>query len=364
MRYLHGRGENKNSMEKQIYIWGTGNTGKSVVQNGINGEIAGWVETSPSKSKMDGKKVISYKELTGDEIVVVATIYADEVYDCLQREQVDIKNYIFYCRCKSVDCRTNLELAKKILSEKNIAYYLTNYKAYEYSFFAQDLAKYRELNVRGSFAVRDENIWPFITDKYGDMGTVDDSFWESVWVASRIRENMPEVHHDIGSRLNGFLSIIIAMGIPLKAIDVRPFPKQIEGMETIVDDATELRQFEDDSIESLSAVSSLEHFGLGRYGDKIDPEACFKCFANIQKKMMRGGRLYITVPIGKERVCFNACRVFEPKTIINEFSHMDLIEFAYISKDGLHRNVDLEQFGECNDGLPYYDGLFFFKKKE
>ena len=42
----------------------------------------------------------------------------------------------------------------------------------------------------------------------------------------------------------------------------------------------------------MSALCSLEHFGLGRYGDPVDPEACFKCFENIQRKLKKGGRLY------------------------------------------------------------------------
>ena len=56
----------------------------------------------------------------------------------------------------------------------------------------------------------------------------------------------------------------------------------------------------------MSALCSLEHLGLRRYGDKIDPEACFKCFDAIQKKARKGGKLYISVPIGKECVEFNA----------------------------------------------------------
>ena len=56
----------------------------------------------------------------------------------------------------------------------------------------------------------------------------------------------------------------------------------------------------DNSISSFSALCSIEHFGLGRYGDPIDPEACFKCFDNIQSKIARSGLLYLSVPVGKD----------------------------------------------------------------
>lgn len=348
-------------MDKKIYVWGTGNIGKSVVQNGIMGEMEGWVETIPSLREVNGKRVIGPEDLTGNEIVVVATIYADEIFESLQKEKTNMENYLFFCKCKKIDCKSNLDLAKRVFSPKNLQIYLSNYGAYECSFFSEDLAKYQERNRRSSFAIESSNNRPIITDKYDDMGTVDDSFWESVWVASRIRENMPTEHYDIGSRLNGFLSIIIAMGIPLKVIDVRPFPVQIDGMECIVDDATELREFADNSIESLSAVSSLEHFGLGRYGDEIDPEACFKCFANIQQKMRGGGKLYITVPIGRERCCFNAHRFFRPGTILSEFDRMKLIEFSYIDGGKLYRNADLCQFDNYENNH-VCNGLFSFEK--
>ena len=88
----------------------------------------------PSKSEMDGRKVICFTELTGNEIVIVATSYTDEIWECLKKEKIDIKNFIFYCKCKNVDCKTNLDLAKQILSPKNLQIYLKNYGAYDCSF--------------------------------------------------------------------------------------------------------------------------------------------------------------------------------------------------------------------------------------
>lgn len=82
--------------------------------------------------------------------------------------------------------------------------------------------------------------------------------------------------------------------IDVTMIDVRKFPGEVEGLDTIVDDATTLHQIPDESIESMSALCSLEHFGLGRYGDAIDPEACFKCFANIQKKLKKGASIHLS----------------------------------------------------------------------
>jgi hypothetical protein len=37
----------------------------------------------------------------------------------------------------------------------------------------------------------------------------------------------------------------------------------------------------------MSAICSQEYFELERYGDSIDPKACFKRFENIQKKLKK-----------------------------------------------------------------------------
>ena len=116
------------------------------------------------------------------------------------------------------------------------------------------------------------------------------------------------------------------------------------------------------SIESLSALCSLEHFGLGRYGDTIDPEACFKCFESIQKKMKSGGKLYISVPIGKERLQFNAHRIFYVKTIIDSFTQMKLIEFSSTANGKLEKNVELNIYDDDIKSKGDRFGLFYFEK--
>ena len=129
-----------------------------------------------------------------------------------------------------------------------------------------------------------------------------------------------------------------------------------------MDDATTLHQIEDESIQSMSALCSLEHFGLGRYGDPIDPEACFKCFENIQRKLKPGGKLYLSVPIGKERVEFNAHRVFYASTIVECFSQLTLREFSCTSEGQIEREVDVHKYDNDLHNGEYRYGLFCFEK--
>jgi|TARA_B110000037_G_scaffold217911_1_gene279885 hypothetical protein len=49
--------------------------------------------------------------------------------------------------------------------------------------------------------------------------------------------------------------------------------------------------------DSLSCLHTLEHFGSGRYGDKIDPVGHIKGFQNLVKMLKKNGILYISFPI-------------------------------------------------------------------
>lgn len=131
-------------------------------------------------------------------------------------------------------------------------------------------------------------------------------------------------------------------------------------------DATNLEGIPDGSINSISALCSLEHFGLGRYGDSVDPEACFKAFKAMQRVLGKGGHCYVAVPIGKEHIEFNAHRIFYAQTIIDEFSDCKLIDF---SCNTLNRNMKLihvrniHQFDEEVNNRGNRFGLFEFIKR-
>ena len=144
-------------------------------------------------------------------------------------------------------------------------------------------------------------------------------------------------------------------------LDIRPLDVNIPGLEFIRCDATTLDTIEDDSLISLSALCSLEHFGLGRYGDPIDPEACFTCFTAIERKLASGGIAYLSVPVGKEHVEFNAHRVFAPNTVKYAFSKCDLLEFSVTDGSGIKYQVPLKEYEQGGDGGSLF-GLFMLQK--
>lgn len=346
----------------KVYIWGTGsNTKKMLAEDGVV-DIEGYIESSPTKEFFNGKKIYGAVDSFEYDAIIIQSIYVTEIFELAKRMNFNLNKLIFMYYVEGMKNYDNSALARKILSEKYYQKYVCEYKLIEKSFFAEDRKKYSEMNTRKTFEIEIENEHPILYDKYDNAGTVHSYFWQDLWAASLIAKNKPKEHFDIGSRLDGFLAHIISMGIPLKVIDVRPFPVAINGMTTIVDDATNLVQIEDNSIQSLSALCSLEHFGLGRYGDLIDPEACFKCFSKIQDKVVRGGHIYISVPIGKEKVQFNAHRIFFVRTIRECFNRCVPIEISACDDNGIESYIDNNKYDkEDNNGGRF--GLFHFQKK-
>lgn len=73
-------------------------------------------------------------------------------------------------------------------------------------------------------------------------------------------------------------------------------------------------QYDDyDSLPKFDAcisVSSIEHSGLGRYGDDIDPDGDIKAMQDIKNILKKDGLLFLSVPMGEDRVMWNAHRVY------------------------------------------------------
>lgn len=347
----------------KLLVWGTGKLANQFLRNGYKGELLGFVETEKSSESYMDKPVYEIEELPENyDYIIVANAYTTEIYRLCLKSGVDISKMIFlYSVWESVGCKEK-SILKDILQEKNYDLYCGEFRLTEESFIEMDLEAYQRLNRRPNFAIQRQCMYPVLTDKYASAGTTGNYFWQDLWAARLILKAGTKKHFDIGSRLDGFIAHLLAAEIEVTIIDIREFPEKIKNLYTIVDDATTLYQIPDESIESMSALCSLEHFGLGRYGDPIDPEACFKCFENIQKKLKKGGRLYISVPVGKERVEFNAHRVFYASTIIECFKDLKLMEFSCISQGGMESMKDVHKYDDDLHNGEFRYGLFYFIK--
>lgn len=233
---------------------------------------------------------------------------------------------------------------------------------YDFLTYVKKNGKCSKMPIRG--------IIPMVTDRYSINGVFDRHYFlQDIYVASKVIDSHTVRHFDIGSRVDGFIAhLLAAYKGELTLIDIRPIPISIERLHFIQADATNLENIEDNSLESLSSLHAIEHFGLGRYGDKIDPRACWAAMKSIQRVLCKGGCLYFSVPIGEENaVYFNSHRMFKPSTILKVFDEMELAEFSYIhdykieTLKGEHAKMMIEK---NKVPISNYDcGIFIFRKK-
>lgn len=228
--------------------------------------------------------------------------------------------------------------------------------------FKEKLKEYERLNKSDVFHIDKKEIYPRLFDSNAYAGKIDGHYFlQDIWFAQKVLENHPVVHYDIGSRVEGFISHLLSSGQKVMQLDIRPLRIKVEGLDFLQTDATDLKGIKGESIESLSSLHAIEHFGLGRYGDTIDPDAWRKALRSMVSKLAGGGYLYLSVPIGKkEKVCFNAHRIFDPRTICKTLSDLELISFAYIHNS----EIILAKIDEIEpDILGDYDcGMFIFRK--
>ena len=153
-------------------------------------------------------------------------------------------------------------------------------------------------------------------------------------MARRLLPTKPSLHVDVGSSI-AMVSVLSA-GVPVVFFDYRPLAVKLSGFQSVAGNAAIL-PFQDDSLVSLSSLHVIEHVGLGRYGDPLDPEGTRRAAGELERVLQPGGRLFLSVPVGRERVCFNAHRVHAPRTIQSFLPSLRLHSFALVDDAGRFR---------------------------
>jgi hypothetical protein len=205
----------------------------------------------------------------------------------------------------------------------------------------------------------------FLSDYEDQAGSAKGHYFhQDLLVSSYIFHDSPTRHIDVGSRIDGFVAHVASFR-KIDVMDVRELGdvghKNISFVRAnLMNESTAQNNITD----SISCLHAIEHFGLGRYGDPLDPNGHIKGFNNLLRMLKPGGTLYISFPIGMQNeVHFNAHRVFHPKDVFmwaNSQSELELARFDYVDDAGsLHRDVDINSGSiDVNFGC----GIYTFKK--
>jgi SAM-dependent methyltransferase len=208
---------------------------------------------------------------------------------------------------------------------------------------------------------------PCLYDWYEEGGaTKNEYFLLDLHVAQKVYSANPSMHVDIGSRIDGFVAHVASFR-EIEIFDIRPISSQIPGVHFRQADLMNGPSERFLSYcDSLSCLHALEHFGLGRYGDPINPHGYTMGLENMVKILRHGGLFYLSVPIGEERVEFNAHRIFNPRSLVQLAATNGLLlrEFAWIGASRtLIQSTRPEQDMDDLGKLRYSLGIFTFVKQ-
>ncbi|MBU1853976.1 MAG: DUF268 domain-containing protein [Candidatus Omnitrophica bacterium] len=186
-------------------------------------------------------------------------------------------------------------------------------------------------------------------------------FHQDTWVAGKIIENVPDVHVDIGS--TALFVGILSKVTRVCSVDIRPLPVSLENMSCKKGDILGL-PFNDGEVSSLSSLCVVEHIGLGRYGDPLDPFGSSKAIQEVSRVLKKGGDLYISVPIGESSgVYFNAYRVFDPHRFISMFQGFKVIDTLFIFEDRICTMEDYIKLDKSPYSQRMIVGCFHLQKE-
>ena len=212
-------------------------------------------------------------------------------------------------------------------------------------------------------------LMPCLHDRYEEGGaTKSEYFWQDLLVAREIYAANPSKHVDIGSRVDGFVAHVASFR-ECEVFDVRPISTSVPGVvfrqaDLMNHDSLPLTEG-NGYCDSLSCLHALEHFGLGRYGDPVNPLGYQLGLANMAKLLQPGGTFYLSTPIGQERVEFNANWVFDPRSIVScaELSGLTLKKLTVITAANGPQVSEIDVDSLAALALPHYQlGLFVFIK--
>lgn len=245
------------------------------------------------------------------------------------------------------------DIMKFINAVRGISFYFRDYKSLM-----------RQKGQNNDFVVHKN--YPVLNERFESGGTAEGHYFhQDLFVARKIYEFKPQKHVDIGSRVDGFVAHV-AVFREIEVFDIRNIENRVKNLIFKQQDMMQLSEEMIGYCDSISALHSIEHFGLGRYDDPVDYFGHEKALANIYKILKPGGKFYFSVPIGNQRIEFNAHRVFSVNYLKQKFEpYYTINSFSFVDDNGnFHEEVAFEhQNINQNFGCTYGCGIFELTKK-
>jgi SAM-dependent methyltransferase len=193
--------------------------------------------------------------------------------------------------------------------------------------FWQSYRTYRDMAPPGQ-APRSHYLYPCLGDDTPALDIEPTYYYQDAWAFEHIVRNRPTHHIDIGSH-HKFVALLSKV-VRTTSVDLRPPTLAMESIEFKAGSILAL-PFDDRSVPSVSSLCVVEHIGLGRYGDELDPYGTQKAMTELKRIVAPGGHLYLSVPLhDTTRVYFNAHRAFQEEDFLKLCEPFAVAEKRYI----------------------------------
>ncbi len=179
-------------------------------------------------------------------------------------------------------------------------------------------------------------LYPCLGDDTVETVIEPTYFYQDAWAFEKIVNQRPSQHIDVGSH-HKFVALLSKV-LPVTMVDIRPLSLPLESLQFKQGSILDL-PFADESVESLSSLCVVEHIGLGRYGDPLDPKGTEKAIAQLCRVIAPGGRLYLSVPVGdRSIIAFNAGRIFALDDLFELFKPLIVVDRSFIVGKSLQKH--------------------------
>jgi hypothetical protein len=204
-----------------------------------------------------------------------------------------------------------------------------------------------------------KQLFPCMDDEVVNHPIEPHYLYHPAWAIRKLLEYGIKEHYDFGSTL-----VFATMASSISNVtlhDFRPPRIFLPGLACKACDLMKL-EYETNSLPSISCMHTIEHIGLGRYGDSLNPLGDRIAASELVRILKPGGLLFFVVPVGRPRLQFNAHRIYSFDMVLEMLKPLVLIEHSLIPDDavnvGMKDNPSPEFILQQNHGC----GCFVFKK--
>lgn len=137
---------------------------------------------------------------------------------------------------------------------------------------------------------------------------------EKAWVLRHMSDIAPDARIlDVGCAESTLPIELASNGFQVTGIDIRPYPLEHPGFRFVQTDICS-PALAPESYEVVVALSTIEHLGLGWYGDSQDESSDHVAMQQIYRLLSPGGLLLMTVPYG-QRAMTAVHRIYDSESL-------------------------------------------------